>query len=180
MLLSQLPDKICWKCKIWKSSRCFHFMINEQYYPLKYDVCLDCFEQTMRDYYKINSEKCASFKLKNVISSKIRSKTKIVNSVYIKNVFDHLEYTPDDLKIHLQNRFELWMNWSNWGRYIVKTWNDNDQSTWKWQIDHIIPQSKLIYTSTDDENFKKCWALKNLRPYSAKQNLLDSALRKRF
>lgn len=25
-----------------------------------------------------------------------------------------------------------------------------------------------------EDNFKKCWALENLRPYSAKQNLADS------
>lgn len=31
----------------------------------------------------------------------------------------------------------------------------------------------------NEENFKKCWALSNLRPYSAKQNLLDGANRKR-
>ena len=48
----------------------------------------------------------------------------------------------------------------------AKTWNDNDQSTWTWNIDHIIPQSTLPYTSMDDEIFKKCWALENLRPLS--------------
>lgn len=63
------------------------------------------------------------------------------------------------------------MNWNNWGRYNAETWDDNDPSTWTWQIDHIIPQSKLKYTSMDDENFKKCWALDNLRPLSSKENL---------
>jgi len=36
------------------------------------------------------------------------------------------------------------------------------------------PQSDLLYISMSEDNFKKCWALSNLRPYSAKQNLLDS------
>jgi hypothetical protein len=27
----------------------------------------------------------------------------------------------------------------------------------------------------EDENFKKCWSLENLRPYSAKQNIIDGA-----
>jgi hypothetical protein len=31
----------------------------------------------------------------------------------------------------------------------------------------------------DDENFKKCWALENLRPYSAKQNIIDGVTRVR-
>jgi hypothetical protein len=71
------------------------------------------------------------------------------------------------------------MNWDNQGVYNAKTWNDEDQSTWKWQIDHIIPQSDLPYYSMEDENFKKCWALENLRPLSAKQNVLDGTRRTR-
>jgi hypothetical protein len=63
--------------------------------------------------------------------------------------------------------------------YSLKTWDDEDKSTWKWNIDHIIPQSDLIYASMEDENFKKCWALSNLRPYSAKQNILDGTGRTR-
>jgi hypothetical protein len=31
----------------------------------------------------------------------------------------------------------------------------------------------------DDEEFKKCWSLDNLRPLSAKQNILDGTSRKR-
>lgn len=27
----------------------------------------------------------------------------------------------------------------------------------------------------EDDNFKRCWALENLRPYSAKQNIIDGA-----
>lgn len=37
----------------------------------------------------------------------------------------------------------------------------------------IVPHSKFKYTSMEDQSFQKCWALINLRPYSAKQNLLD-------
>jgi len=65
------------------------------------------------------------------------------------------------------------MNWDNWKKYNSKTWDDNNPATWTWNIDHIIPQSELKYESLDDENFKKCWALENLRSYSAKQNILD-------
>ena len=76
------------------------------------------------------------------------------------------------------------MNWDNWGIYKLGQWSDNDQSTWKWQIDHIIPQSELLYTDMfkygywwfkkmSDDNFKKSWSLENLRPYSAKQNAID-------
>lgn len=43
-----------------------------------------------------------------------------------------------------------------------------------WQIDHIIPQSKLPYFTLEDENFKKCWALENLRPLESFENLRKS------
>ncbi len=89
----------------------------------------------------------------------------------------YLQYTIEDLKQYIEfqclERGNEWMNWSNWGNYRPKNWNENDQSTWKWQLDHIIPQSKLLYTSMEDDNFKICWSLENLRPYSAKQNIID-------
>ena len=90
-----------------------------------------------------------------------------------KSCKKYLSYSFQELKEHLEKQFEPWMNWNNRGNYDPKTWNDNDQSTWTWNLDHIIPQSKLPYTSMEDDNFKKCWALSNLRPYSAKQNVFD-------
>jgi len=91
-----------------------------------------------------------------------------------KSILDYLPYTMNELKNYLQKQFSSWMNWNNYGMYHINIWNDNDQTTWTWNIDHIIPQSHLPYTSMEDDNFKKCWALENLRPYSSKQNLLDS------
>ncbi len=35
----------------------------------------------------------------------------------------------------------------------------------------------LLGTTYNDEDFKKCWSLDNLRPLSAKQNLLDGNTR---
>ena len=43
-----------------------------------------------------------------------------------------------------------------------------------WHIDHIIPQSKLLYDSMDHPNFQKCWALENLQPLWAKDNISKS------
>ena len=66
------------------------------------------------------------------------------------------------------------MSWSNWGKYDYINWDDNNLSTWTWNIDHIIPQAKLPYDSMEHPNFEKCWILSNLRPLSSKQNLLKS------
>jgi len=115
-----------------------------------------------------------SFKLRENISRSIRYYLKINQSS--KNgisILLALSYTIQELKEHLSNKFESWMTWENWGVYDPKTWDDNNQATWKWQIDHIIPQSKLQYQTMTDDNFKKCWDLSNLRPLSAKQNFLE-------
>ena len=94
-----------------------------------------------------------------------------------KSTTKYLQYSFEELKKYLEKQFEPWMTWDNHGRYNSEIWDNNDQSTWTWQLDHIIPQSNLQYNSMEDNNFKKCWALENLRPYSAKQNWLDGILR---
>jgi len=73
--------------------------------------------------------------------------------------------------------FDPWINWDNRGAYNAKTWNDQDSATWTWQLDHITPQSELLYDSMEHPNFLKCWSLSNLRPYNAKQNSKDGATR---
>ncbi len=83
----------------------------------------------------------------------------------------------EELINHIENQFEIGMSWENGGRYDSKTWNDKDSLTWTWQIDHIIPHSEFYYTTMDCEAFRKCWALENLRPYSAKLNILDGTSR---
>jgi hypothetical protein len=95
-------------------------------------------------------------------------------SIKDSSILQYLPYTIIELKKYIECKFDTWMNWNNWSKFNSKTWNDNDPSTWTWNIDHIIPQSKLPYKSMSDDNFKKCWALENLRPLSAKENLLKS------
>ncbi len=92
-----------------------------------------------------------------------------------ESCLSYLDYSIDELKEYLESQFETWMTWENHGNYDKKTWKDDDLMTWTWQIDHVTPQSDLPYVSMNDENFKKCWSLVNLRPLSAKQNNLDGA-----
>lgn len=85
----------------------------------------------------------------------------------------NLPYTPQQLADHIESLFEPWMSWNNHGIYNKETWNDNDPTTWTWQLDHIIPHSTFIYTDMKCQAFLDCWALSNLRPYSAKANIID-------
>jgi 5-methylcytosine-specific restriction endonuclease McrA len=66
-------------------------------------------------------------------------------------------YNVDQLKKHLEKRFKVGMTWDNYGPY--------------WHIDHIIPISAFNFETPNDIDFKKCWALKNLQPLEAVENL---------
>ena len=88
-----------------------------------------------------------------------------------------MNYSVEQLKSHIENQFESWMNWHNWGIYDAELWDDEDCPTWKWQLDHIIPHSDLPYDTMEHPNFKKAWELSNLRPLSAKQNYEDGIYR---
>ncbi len=144
---------------------------NGDYYHNHKDQCL----QRQRKYKRKQYSDNVSYKLRTLVSRAVlyginKSKNSITK---------YLPYSFDELKAHLELQFEPWMNWNNHGIYDPKNWNDSDSSTWTWQIDHIIPQSKLPYTSMEDNNFQICWSLNNLRPLSSKQNHIDGVTRGR-
>jgi len=122
---------------------------------------------------KIRRTEDPSYKLRKNISKMIRTGLKKLGKFKNSPAWNHLSYSPQELTLHLESLFESWMNWNNHGIYNSLFWDDADPRTWTWHIDHIIPQSKLPYDSLNHPNFKKCWDLSNLRPYSAKQNILD-------
>lgn len=64
-------------------------------------------------------------------------------------------YTVHDLMQHLEAQFKPGMNWENQGSY--------------WHIDHIRPKS--WFDQLDPAQFKACWALKNLQPLEAIENI---------
>ena len=70
-------------------------------------------------------------------------------------------YTVDQLKAHLESQFKPGMSWANHGSF--------------WQIDHEIPISAFNFERPEDSDFKRCWALKNLRPLESKKNLQKRA-----
>lgn len=124
----------------------------------------------VKNFVKLRRKNDALFRLKENISSIVRS---CINKNR-ESIKKYLPYTISELKEHLENQFEFWMSWQNYGTYRLDIWDDTDPKTWAWQIDHIIPHSNFDYHSMNDQQFKDCWALSNLRPYSAKQNIIDN------
>ena len=151
---------------------------NGLYFMSRCKSCIYKYQQTYKQKRNTNHAERRkidpNFKLRQYTSTSIRSHLiKKLSSKNKESILNYLPYSIQELKDHIEKQFESWMTWDNWGTYNAKLWDDNDQSTWKWQIDHIIPHSNFIYVSLSDASFKECWSLNNLRPYSAKQNILD-------
>ena len=69
---------------------------------------------------------------------------------------DLVGYNINQLRSHLEKQFMKGMTWDNHG---------------KWHIDHKIPVSAFNFSRPEHADFKKCWALKNLQPMWANENI---------
>ena len=76
-----------------------------------------------------------------------------------EKTFTLLGYSADDLKTHLETQFADGMSWDNMS---------------EWHIDHIRPVASFNFDSTEHPDFKKCWALNNLQPLWAEENLVKA------
>jgi hypothetical protein len=104
--------------------------------------------------------------VKNRMSRRLRH---ALNKRHIEKKNSTLEilgYSIQQLVEHLESKFEDGMTWSNAGR---------QEGVRCWHIDHIIPDAAFNYTSFEDEEFKKCWALDNLQPLWEEDNLQKSS-----
>lgn len=94
------------------------------------------------------------FALNHSMSSSIRKSLNRKKSGYSWESL--VGYTVDELITCLERQFLPGMTWANRG---------------DWHIDHIIPVSSFNYDGPDHPDFKACWALTNLRPLWAEDNL---------
>jgi len=124
-----------------------------------------------RAYEKSRRRNDPSYRLRKNISRSINFYLKKINLFKNGSCMNYISFSIEELISHLEKQFEPWMTWNNHGKYSIETWNDNDSSTWTWQIDHIIPQSSFNFSK--EEDIRACWKLSNLRPYSAKLNVIE-------
>jgi len=142
----------------------------QEYYKNNKAILLD--KKKIRCVFKYKND--ISYKLRQLISCSINQQLKKSSiSKSCKSISSILKYSINDFKAHIESLFEPWMNWNNHGQYRANEWDNNNNKTWVWQIDHITPQSCFKIKSINCEELQKCWALNNLRPYSAKQNNID-------
>jgi len=99
-------------------------------------------------------------KLNNRVRASINAHLKRRGKSKRHKTFDILGYTPIQLMKHLESQFVEGMSWDNMS---------------EWHIDHIRPVASFTFDSVDDPEFKACWALENLQPLWATDNLSKGA-----
>lgn len=66
------------------------------------------------------------------------------------------------LQRHIERQFVPGMTWQNIGQ---------------WHVDHIVPLKAFTFSTAEDADFRAAWALSNLRPLWAQDNLKKQAAR---
>jgi len=127
----------------------------------------DKVNETLKKYRKNNPDKIKKTrkknkqipktKLSNSVRERIRNYLKLNNISKRNKTFDLVGCNPQELMIHLENRFQDNMTWDNYGLY-------------GWHIDHIVPLSSA---KTEEEIYKLCHYT-NLQPLWAEENIKKS------
>ena len=90
------------------------------------------------------------------IAKGIRKVLKDNDLVKDSDSFQYLDFTKYELKEHLESLFTDGISWENMS---------------EWHIDHIRPIASFNFDSTEHPEFKECWALENLQPLWATDNM---------
>lgn len=193
---NEIGQRKCSKCKQFKYISCFNKSSSNNTKRDKYrSHCKECDKEERQEHEERNkkaqqkwnkenkqymleyqSNYCknrrkndVAYRLQKNIHCAILSSIKkySFNNTKIKRllaaILKRLPYSIDELITHIESQWELWMDWDNHGKY--------DPQRMTWQIDHIIPQSKLRFNDLDDNNFQKLWALSNMRPLETIANI---------
>lgn len=178
-IISTDLGKMCSRCKTIKNNNSFYKQKNNQLRSW----CKKCHNDSIRKYCHENPERIKQitaqsrnkqtskdkkrlakirqrnnpkYRLNEAIRAGVsRSLNETKNGRSWESI---LGYSADKLRKHLEKQFKNGMTWENYGLY-------------GWHVDHILPISKFNFQDETDEDFKRCWALKNLRPLLAKDNL---------
>ena len=120
-------------------------------------------KEKVNEYQKERYHTDPYYKLRQIV--KVLINTALKDGKGGESFLPYVDWTVPEFKEHLESQFEDWMTWDNHG---VPHPREK-----RWQIDHIKPQSVMLegVTSMDDPKFRECWALENLQPLEARENI---------
>ena len=113
-----------------------------------------------KEYYK-KYRKNPKNVLRQRLTNSLRESLRHKGCKKKKPTFDLLGFTKQEFKKHIESLFTDGMSWERIDEI---------------HIDHIRPVASFNFTTTDCEDFKKCWALENLQPLWAKDNMSKGSL----
>jgi hypothetical protein len=120
---------------------------------------VDKIRQIKRDYERNRKARDPLYKLISNFRTAIYQVLKENNVEKNKHYFDILQYTPEQLISHLENKFTDKMSWDNYG---------------DWHVDHKLPITHFNIYEMGDEEFMRCWSLDNLQPMWGIENIKKS------
>jgi len=97
------------------------------------------------------------WKLLNNIKDRIRKDT--------NNIYENKSYSKENLNLYLGYNIEILYKKLFINNTIKQQYLDG-----KLELDHIIPYNRFIIFKLGDDEFKKCWNLKNLRLINKNEN----------
>jgi hypothetical protein len=149
-------EKLSDNHKVWSENNRFHL---NNYHKSWREKNIYKHRENKRNYEKTRKNNDPIYKLINNFRTAIYQVLKENNVQKNGHYFDILKYSPNDLIDHLERQFTDGMTWENYG---------------KWHVDHIQPISSFNIREIGDEEFIKCWSLKNLQPLWGEDNIRKS------
>ena len=144
------------KSKTWYEQNKEH---RKQYLKEYRENNVDKIRQIKRDYERNRKARDPLYKLISNFRTAIYQVLKESNVEKNKHYFDILQYTPEELITHLENKFTDKMSWDNYG---------------DWHVDHKLPITHFNIQEMGDEEFMRCWSLDNLQPMWGFDNIFKS------
>jgi hypothetical protein len=119
----------------------------------------DDIRKTKRDYERNRKANDPLYKLISNFRTAIYQVLKENRVDKNQSYFDVLQYTPEQLIVHLEKQFTERITWENYG---------------EWHVDHKQPISSFNIQEMGDSEFMKCWSLENLQPMWGEENIRKS------
>ena len=144
------------KSKIWYEQNKEH---RKEYLKEYREKNIEKIREVKRTYEKTRKHNDPLYKLISNFRTAVYQVLKENNVDKNRHYFEILKYTPDELIIHLEEKFTDEMSWDNYGI---------------WHVDHIRPISSFNIQEIGDESFMECWSLNNLQPLWGDENIRKS------
>jgi len=120
---------------------------------------IDKIREVKRNYERTRKASDPLYKLVANFRTAIYTVLKENNMNKYGHYFEILQYSPEQLATHLENQFTEGMEWENYG---------------EWHVDHRRPITAFNFQEIGDNEFMECWALENLQPMWADENIRKS------